>query len=120
MSHSVTVVASDTATCERLASLIPTDTFAVTTCSPDNLSSALPNMFVLALPGIDTPEEQLIEKLRADDSTASIPIVIVSTLSMKELQSVPYASDWTIAIVEDPVDAQVLLDTMGFLLNPDG
>jgi hypothetical protein len=37
---------------------------------------------------------------------------------MIELQSVPYASDWTIAIVEEPVQPEVLADTIGFLLNP--
>jgi CheY-like chemotaxis protein len=120
MSIPVSVVAVDTATRERLSSLIPSDGFAVTSCSPDALPAELPHIFVLALPGINTPEEQLIEKLRSDDSTAEIPIVIVSALPMIDLQSVPYASDWTIAIVEDPVDPGVLLDTMNFLLNPSG
>lgn len=119
MSIPVSIVSTDTSTSERLATLIPTDVFDVTTCQPGDISGALPDLFVLALPGLNTPEEQLIEKLRADDATARIPIVIVSTLPMIELQSVPYASDWTIAIVEDPVDANVLVDTMHFLINPD-
>jgi hypothetical protein len=75
---------------------------------------------VIALPGLETPEEQVIERLRADDATANIPIIIVSALPMVQLQSVPYASDWTIAIVEEPVQAAILADTMQFLLNPDG
>jgi hypothetical protein len=120
MSVAVSVVAVDTATQEKLASLVPGDAFTVTTCNPDSLPSELPDIFVLALPGIDTPEEQLIEKLRADDATAGIPIVLVSALPMVELQSVPYASDWTIAIVEEPVQSDVLIDTMRFLLNPEG
>lgn len=120
MSISVFAVASDSTKCEQLAALIPSDTFTITTGDPSGVPAELPNIFVIALPGINTPEEQLIEKLRADDATAGIPIVIVSQLSMVELQSVPYASDWTIAIVEEPVEAQVLVDTMNFLLNPDG
>ncbi len=119
MATSVTVVASDRATGDALAALVP-DTFEVTICSPDTLPASLPAIFVLELPGIDTPEEQLIERLRADEATASIPIVIISKLPMIALQSVPYASDWTIAIVEEPVDAGVLAATMSFLLNPDG
>lgn len=120
MTTSVAVVASDTGTRERLMTLIPGDTFAVTTCPLDNLPDSLPDLFVVWMPGLETPEEQLIEKLRADDATASIPIVIVSTLPMIQLQSVPYASDWTIAIVEEPVNPEILLDTMNFLLNPSG
>lgn len=119
MSVSVAVVATDAASGERLASLIPTEAFARTICQPDSLPDTLPDLFVLALPGLDTPEENLIERLRADDATANIPIVIVSTLPMIDLQSVPYASDWTIAIVEEPVDPQILQDTMNFLLNPE-
>lgn len=80
----------------------------------------MPNIFVIALPGLETPEEQVIERLRADGATEAIPIIIVSALPMVHLQSVPYASDWTIAIVEEPVQAAVLADTMQFLLNPDG
>ncbi len=120
MSVAVSVVAVDAATQEKLASLVPGDAFTVTTCGPDALPAELPDIFVLALPGIDTPEEQLIETLRADDATARIPIVLVSALPMVELQSVPYASDWTIAIVEEPVQSDVLIDTMHFLLNPEG
>lgn len=119
MSVSVAVVATDAAASERLASLIPTEAFTITKCQPDSLPDTLPDLFVLALPGLETPEETLIERLRADDATANIPIVIVSTLPMIDLQSVPYASDWTIAIVEEPVDPQVLQDTMNFLLNPE-
>ncbi len=119
MSIPVSVVSTDTATCERLIGLIPSDTFEATCCGPDALPEQLPGIFVLSLPGLETPEEQLIEKLRADDATARIPIVIVSKLPMIDLQSVPYASDWTIAIVEDPVDPGVLVDTMQFLLNPE-
>lgn len=120
MSIPITVVAIDPSTANNLASLIPTDTYTTTTCTPDALPADLPQMFVLSLPGIDTPEEKLIEQLRSDDTTAGIPIVIVSQLPMIELQSVPYASDWTIAIVEEPVDPDVLKDTMHFLLNPEG
>lgn len=120
MTTSVAVVASETETRERLMALIPDDTFSVITCPLDSLPDTLPELFIISMPGLETPEEQLIEKLRADDTTASIPIVIVSALTMVQLQSVPYASDWTIAIVEDPVKPDVLLDTMNFLLNPEG
>ncbi len=120
MAISVSVVSTDSATSTRLAGLIPDDGFTTTCHTPDSLPTDLPELFVLSLPGIDTPEEKLIETLRADDATATIPIVIVSKLPMIDLQSVPYASDWTIAIVEDPVDPQVLVDTMNFLLNPEG
>lgn len=120
MSISVALVTVDSATADQLSALIPTDRFSVTMCSPDTLPTDLPDVFVLSLTGIDTPEEKLIEKLRADDTTANIPIVLVSKLPMIELQSVPYASDWTIAVVEEPVDPNVLLDTMMFLLNPEG
>ena len=118
MSISVAVVANDTETRDRLTQLVPTDTYTPSSCTPDMLPETQPQLFIIALPGLETPEEALIEKLRADDATAEIPLVIVSTLPMIQLQSVPYASDWTIAIVEDPVDAQVLSETMGFLLNP--
>lgn len=118
MPTSIAVVSGDPTTSERLASLIPADAFGVTTCTPDTLPADLPDLFVVALPGLETPEEKLIETLRANDATASIPIVIASTLPMIELQSVPYASDWTIAIVEEPVNPQILADTMAFLLNP--
>jgi CheY-like chemotaxis protein len=118
MSPAISVVARDAATSERLVSLIPSDTYTVTTCDPENLPSELPQLFVVALPGIETPEEGVIEHLRANEATANIPIVIVSALPMIELQSVPYASDWTIAIVEEPVNPQILGDTMQFLLNP--
>jgi DNA-binding response OmpR family regulator len=118
MPTSIAVVSGDPATAERLTPLIAADTFEVTTCTPDALPADLPDLFVVALPGLETPEEQLIETLRADDTTAQIPIVIVSALPMIELQSVPYASDWTIAIVEEPVDPQILTATMTFLLNP--
>ncbi len=120
MTASVVIVASDTAVRERLKNIIPSDVFTVATSSPDALPDTLPQLFVIAMPGLETPEEQLIEQLRADDATAAIPIVIISTLPMIQLQSVPYASDWTIAIVEEPVDAQALIETMTFLLNPDG
>jgi CheY-like chemotaxis protein len=120
MPTSVVVVASDADTRTRLASLLPGDSVTTTTATPENLPSEMPNLFVIALPALETPEEQVIERLRADEATANIPIVIVSALPMVHLQSVPYASDWTIAIVEEPVQASVLADTMNFLLNPDG
>lgn len=124
MSVSACVVSMDNITRERLSGLI-SDAYAKATWipdpdNPDALPANIPEIFVLALPGINTPEEKVIETLRANDSTANIPIVIVSTLPMIELQSVPYASDWTIAIVEEPVDAAILADTMNFLLNPEG
>jgi hypothetical protein len=120
MPRSVAVVASDPGTRERLAALIPSDSFQMTLCAPDAPPAAKPELFIIALPGIDTPEEALIERLRADETTASTPIVIASALPMVQLQSVPYASDWTIAIVEEPVRAEVLADTIKFLLNPEG
>ncbi|NTV62884.1 MAG: hypothetical protein HGA65_05020 [Oscillochloris sp.] len=119
MPTSVMVIAGDAATQERLAALLPGDSVVVTKATPDSLPAEMPNLFVIALPGLETPEEQVIERLRADDATANIPIVIASALPMVQLQSVPYASDWTIAIVEEPVQAAVLADTMQFLLNPD-
>lgn len=118
MSTSIAVVATDATTRNRLATLVPSAGYNITLCAPDELPTTLPALFVLALPGIDTPEEQLIERLRADDATAQIPIVLVSSLPMIALQSVPYASDWTIAIVEEPVTSVVLGETMQFLLNP--
>lgn len=119
MPISVVVVASDATTRERLAALIPSDSFAMSLRAPGDLPAEAPSLFIIALPGLETPEEQLIEQLRADDATASIPIVIASALPMVQLQSVPYAADWTIAIVEEPVQAAVLADTIKFLLNPD-
>jgi hypothetical protein len=124
MSVSICIVSTDSATWKRLSELIP-ETFTKTLWipdpdNPDSLPSELPELFILALPGINTPEEKLIERLRSDDSTAAIPIVIVSALSMQELQSVPYASDWTIGIVEEPIEASILMDTMNFLINPEG
>ena len=116
----VTVVASDSGTAARLASLIPNDSFIVTQCAPARVPAELPGLFIIALPGLQTPEEALIERLRADEASAAIPIVIASALPMVQLQSVPYASDWTIAIVEEPVDPKVLAETIKFLLNPDG
>lgn len=116
----IAIVASDPATRERLAALVPAADYTVVQCSPSELPDPLPSLFVLALPGIDTPEEQLIEQLRADDATAATPIVIASALPMVELQSVPYASDWTIAIVEEPVRPEVLSETMQFLLGSGG
>lgn len=118
MASAVLIISQEAEAAEQLASLIPSDTYEVTICTPDSLSNATPALFVILLPELDSPEEQVIEKLRADDATAAIPIVIVSRLSMKDLQSVPYASDWTIGIVEEPVEATVLADTMQFLLNP--
>ncbi len=119
MPISVVVVAGDADTRTRLAALLPGDSVVATTTTPDSLPAEMPNLFVIALPGLETPEEQVIERLRADGATESIPIIIVSALPMVLLQSVPYASDWTIAIVEEPVQAVVLADTMQFLLNPD-
>jgi hypothetical protein len=115
----VAVVASDVGTGARLASLIPDDSFTVAQSTPTSVPAALPGLFIIALPALDTPEEALIERLRADEATAGIPIVIASALPMVHLQSVPYASDWTIAIVEEPVRAEVLAETIKFLLNPD-
>jgi hypothetical protein len=115
----VLVVAQDTDARSRLTGLVPNDPFEVNSCAPDALPENLPALFIVALPALESPEEQLIERLRADEATANIPIVIASKLPMVQLQSVPYASDWTIAIVEEPVQPDVLADTMGFLLNPD-
>ena len=119
MPTSIAVVAGDAGARQRLAALVPGDGFTVTTCAPDSLPAEMPQLFVIALPGLETPEEQLIERLRADEATEATPIIIASALPMVHLQSVPYASDWTIAIVEEPVSADVLADTMRFLLNPD-
>ena len=113
---SIAVIAADQDTRDRLAALVP-PAYDVVCCGPNELPSPLPGLFVLALPGLRTPEEQLIERLRADVATTQIPIVIASALPMVELQSVPYASDWTIAIVEEPVSATVLAETMQFLLD---
>jgi CheY-like chemotaxis protein len=117
MPTSIAVVATDTATRERLAALVPSDTYSVIQCAPNEMPEPHPALFIVALPGVGTPEAALIEQLRANDSTANIPIVIASALPMVELQSLPYASDWTVAIVEEPVQAQVLLETMQFLLG---
>lgn len=117
MPAQIVVVAGDANLRDRLATLIPADAFVVAICSPFELPLELPQLYIVALPGLETPEEQLIAQLRADAVTADIPIVIVSALPMVYLQSLPYASDWTIAIVEEPVDPQVLSETMGFLLN---
>ena len=65
MPTAITVVASDLATRDRLAALVPIDGFMVATCGPEELPSALPNLYVIALPAIETPEEQVIEHLRA-------------------------------------------------------
>lgn len=119
MPTAVAVISTDPTVRERLAALIPPDGFVVGTYSPEAIPATMPALFVIALPGVDTPEEQLIERLRADDATANTPIVIASALPMVHLQSVPYASDWTIAIVEEPVTATVLAETMRFLLNPE-
>jgi hypothetical protein len=120
MSIPVTVVAQDASARERLVNLMPADSFTITACSPDDLPGDMPGLFVIALPTLGSPEEHLIERLRADEATATVPIVIASTLPMVDLQSVDYiASDWTIAIVEEPVQPQVLADTIGFLVNPD-
>lgn len=115
----VMVVASDTSTGARLASMIPPDSFDVAQGPPGDLPAEPPGLFIIALPGLETPEEAMIERIRADDATASIPIVIASALPMVQLQSVPYASDWTIAIVEEPVQPKILAETISFLLNPE-
>ncbi|MFV9505000.1 MAG: hypothetical protein AB4911_10605 [Oscillochloridaceae bacterium umkhey_bin13] len=120
MPTAIAVVATDPATRDRLATLVPSDGFTISQTTPDQLPATLPDLFIIALPGIDTPEEGLIERLRADEATAATPIVLASALPMVALQSVPYAADWTIAIVEEPVQASVLAETMAFLLNPDG
>lgn len=116
----VAVVANDAGTRERLASLIPSDSFAVAQCTPGAVPAEPPGLFIISLPALETPEEELIERLRADEATAGIPIVIASALPIVQLQSVPYASDWTIAIVEEPVQPAVLAETIKFLLNPEG
>jgi hypothetical protein len=118
MPISIAVVATDHAARDRLAAMVPPDAFIVTTCSPDEIPVPPPELFIVALPTLETAEERLIEQLRAEDATAGIPIVIASSLPMIQLQSVPYASDWTIAIVEEPVQPDVLAETMKFLLNP--
>jgi CheY-like chemotaxis protein len=120
MPISVAVVANDADTRARLAALIPEDAFSVTQSLPDQPLVALPALFLIALPALASPEEQLIERLRADEATAATPIIIVSALPMVQLQSVPYAADWTIAIVEEPVQPAVLAETIKFLLAPDG
>src|SRR5687768_2918407 len=107
MPKAVVVVASDAATRERLTALLPNDGLEVTHCAPEDVPATPPQLFIIALPGIATPEEQLIERLRADEATAATPIIIASALPMVQLQSVPYASDWTIAVVEEPVSAAV-------------
>lgn len=119
MPTSVAVVASDAQARERLAALIPDDAFNISLHAPDSIPQPMPDLFIIALPALETPEEQLIERLRADEATANIPIVIASSLPMVHLQSVPYAADWTVAVVEEPVKAAVLADTIRFLLNPD-
>ncbi len=113
----VAVVSSDHATTSRLAGLLAGQDVRVTTYTEPVVPNPLPALFVIAMPALASPEEQLIEQLRANEATASIPIVIVSALPMNELQSVPYASDWTIAIVSEPVEAAVLADTINFLLS---
>ncbi|NJN17914.1 MAG: hypothetical protein HC822_17390 [Oscillochloris sp.] len=118
MPLSITVVAADPATSARLAALMPDDGVSVNICTPEQLPATMPQLFIVALPGLETPEEAVIERLRADDATAAIPIIIVSALPMVQLQSVPYASDWTIAIVEEPVQSTILAETMQFLLAP--
>lgn len=119
MTTSIAVVATDAAVRDRLAALLPTDIYTITALSPNELGAELPRLFVIALPGMGSPEEVLIEQLRAGETTEHIPIVIASALPMSDLQSVPYASDWTVAIVPEPVDAQVLKETIGFLLQPE-
>ncbi len=113
----VAVVSTDSATAQRLAALITGHDFRVTTYPPDALPATLPALFIIAMPALSSPEEQVIERLRADETTANVPIVIASALPMNELQSVPYASDWTIAIVPEPVEATVLIETINFLLG---
>lgn len=118
MAVSVAVVAQDAAMREQLVGLVPTDTFTVASYDPETLPDSLPAIFIIALPAMESPEETLIESLRADESKAGVPIVIASALPMQQLQSVDYiSSDLTMAIVEHPVEQQILLDTMGFLLG---
>lgn len=118
MSVAITVVAQDPSVRARLAELCAADDCTVTPCAPDSLPAEMPRLFVIALPAMETPEEQLIERLRADEATATLPIVIVSALRMVNLQSVDYiSSDLTIAIVEEPVQQDILRDTMIFLLS---
>ena len=119
MPTSIAVVAVDAATRDRLAALVPSDGYTVTNHATDALPTTKPNLFIIALPGMETPEEKVIEHLRADEQTERTPIVIVSALPMIQLQSVPYASDWTVAIVEEPVSSAILVDTIKFLLNPE-
>jgi hypothetical protein len=118
MATTIAVVAQAPDTRDALVRMIPGDAYQVTAYPPGDVPDPLPDLFVIGLPALESPEEQMIEQLRSDDATAPVPIVIASHLSMAELHSVPYASDWTIAIVEYPVDPQVLTDTMTFLLNP--
>lgn len=113
----VAIVSTDGGTAQRLAALLANLDFRVTSYTPDTLPAELPALFIVAMPALASPEEQVIERLRADEATANIPIVIASALPMNELQSVPYASDWTIAIVPEPVEAKVLVDTINFLLG---
>lgn len=118
MPVSVAVVAQDDSVRERLVGMIPADSYAATACAPDELPAETPGLFIISLPEMGSPEEVLIEKLRADESTAELPIIIESKLPMEKLQSLDYiSSGWTIAIVEEPVQADVLIDTMGFLLQ---
>jgi DNA-binding response OmpR family regulator len=115
----VAIVSTDSTTADRLAAIVAAQDFRVTTCTPDALPAALPALFIVVMPALASPEEQVIEQLRANETTANIPIVIVSGLPMNELQSVPYASDWTIAIVPEPVEEKVLIDTIHFLLGKE-
>jgi hypothetical protein len=114
----ITVIASDAAKREQIIGLIPPDSFTIDGCAPDALPDTMPRMFVIALPELQSPEEALIERLLADETTANIPIVIVSKLPMEQLQSVEYLSgNMSIAIVEEPVQPDILADTISFLLS---
>lgn len=116
MSAVVTIVAQDVDVRSRLAALIPEDRYRVMTSAPAEISPSSA-LFVVGLPGLATPEAELIEQLRANEETATVPIIIASELPMEQLQSVDYiASDWTIALVTEPVEPQVLVDTINFLL----
>ncbi len=119
MPTSVAIIADEPTTRERLAALTPVDVYTVAQYAPDGMPAELPDICIVALSGLEMAEARLIEQLRADDTTANIPIVIASSLPMNQLQSLPYASDWTIAIVEEPVDPQILAETMQFLLGSE-
>ncbi len=117
MTAEVLVVAGDAVLRQQLVGFVEQGDFQVVACTPDALPERLPAAYVIALPALDTTEETLIKDLRSHDQTAQLPIALVSTLPMEQLQSVEYiASDWTIAIVPEPPEQAILLETLTFLL----